>query len=73
MASSSSSGIRAGYVLVKFKEVRSQTVLNQLNAAFGAKFVATIARIGVTHLQAPARERARSPSEPAQATGRAVC
>src|SRR6266542_3386050 len=53
MTSGSPSGIRAGHILVRFKEVPSQAALNQLNAAFGAKFVGTIAGIGVTHLQAP--------------------
>lgn len=53
VVSGSPSGIRAGHVLVKFKQLPSQAVLNQLNAAFGAKAVGTIAGIGVTHFQAP--------------------
>src|ERR1051326_2494040 len=49
----SPSGIRAGHILVRFKTPPGQDVLNQLNAAFGARVIGTIAGIGVTHLQVP--------------------
>jgi thermitase len=44
--------VRSGHILVRFKATPSQEVLNQLNAAFGARVVRTIAGIGVTHFQA---------------------
>ncbi len=44
-------GIRAGHILVKFKALPSQDVLNQLDVGFGAKVVGRIAGIRVTHLQ----------------------
>jgi thermitase len=53
MTDGSPSGIRAGHILVRFKTPPSQDVLNQLNAAFGARVIGTIAGIGVTHLQVP--------------------
>src|ERR1700746_416209 len=45
--------IRAGHILVRFKSTPSQETLNQLNIAFGAKAIGTIAGIAVTHLQVP--------------------
>jgi thermitase len=49
--SGSPSGIRAGHILVRFKESPSEAVFNQLNAKFGAKVVGSIREIKVTHLQ----------------------
>jgi len=43
--------IRAGHILVRFKTAPGQDVVNQLNAAFGAKLVGKIDKIGVTHIQ----------------------
>ncbi len=43
--------IRPGHILVRFKTVPGQDVVDQLNAAFGAKVVGKIAAIGITHLQ----------------------
>jgi len=51
--SGSPGSIRAGHILVRFKTTPAQAVLDQLNAAFGAKAVGKIAEIGVTHLQVP--------------------
>jgi thermitase len=48
--STSPKGIRAGHILVRFKDSPKQDVLNQLNADYGAKVVGTIAGIRVTHL-----------------------
>jgi thermitase len=48
-----SAGIRAGHILVRFKANPSADVLAQLNTAFGARMVGTIAGIGVSHVQAP--------------------
>jgi thermitase len=44
-------GVRAGHILVRFKALPSQDVLDRLNADFGAKVVGTIAGIRVTHFQ----------------------
>ena len=48
---SSPGGVRAGHILVRFKALPSQDVLNHLNADFGAEVVGRIAGIRVTHLQ----------------------
>ncbi len=53
MTSGSPGSIRAGHILVRFKATPGQEVINQLDAAFGAKVVGRIDKIGVTHLQAP--------------------
>jgi thermitase len=50
--SGSSSSIRAGHVLVRFKDSTRQDVLNQLHADYGANVVAHIPAIRVTHFQA---------------------
>jgi len=50
--SGSPKGIRAGHILVRFKDSPRQDVLNQLDADFGAKAVGEIAGIRVTHLHA---------------------
>jgi thermitase len=46
------SGLRAGHILVRFKDSPRQDVLNQLDADFGAKAVGEIPGIRVTHLHA---------------------
>jgi thermitase len=51
MMNGSPNSIRAGHILVRFKTTPAQDVLTQLSAAFGAKAVGTIDKIGVTHLQ----------------------
>jgi thermitase len=43
--------IRAGHILVRFKTSPGQDVTDQLNAAFGAKVVGKVDKIGVTHIQ----------------------
>jgi thermitase len=45
-------GIRAGHILVRFKDSARQDVLNQLHADYGANVVANIPAIRVTHFQA---------------------
>jgi len=50
--SGSPSSIRAGHVLVRFKDSARQDVLNQLHADYGANVVANIPAIRVTHFQA---------------------
>jgi thermitase len=50
--SGSPGGIRAGHILVRFKDSTRQDVLNQLHTDYGANVVATIPAIRVTHLQA---------------------
>jgi len=45
--------VRSGHILVRFKATPAQDVLNQLNAAYGARVVSTIDEIGVTHFQVP--------------------
>jgi thermitase len=52
-ASGSPNGIRAGHVLVRFKDSPRQDVLDQLNANYGARVAGTIAEVRVTHLQVP--------------------
>jgi thermitase len=49
--SGSPSSIRAGHILVRFKDSTRQDVLNQLHTDYGANVVATIPAIRVTHLQ----------------------
>ena len=51
--STAPNGFRAGHILVRFKAAPSQTALDQLNIAFGAKAVGKIPEIGVIHLQVP--------------------
>jgi thermitase len=48
----SPSSIRAGHILVRFKDSTRQDVLNQLHADYGANVVAHIPAIRVTHFQA---------------------
>jgi len=43
--------IRAGHILVRFKANPSQSVLDGLNTAYGAKVVGKIPALGITHLQ----------------------
>src|SRR6266478_3585817 len=50
--SGSPSGIRAGHILVRFKDSARQDVLNQLHSDYGATVVANIPAIRITHLQA---------------------
>ena len=49
--SRSPKSIRAGHILVRFKESTRQDVLNQLRANYGANVVTTISAIKVTHFQ----------------------
>jgi thermitase len=49
------SGFRPGHILVRFKAAPSQTALDQLNIAFGAKAIGKIPEIGVIHLQVPSQ------------------
>lgn len=44
-------GIRAGHILVRFKDSPGQDTLNQLHADYGANVVGTIPEVRVTHLQ----------------------
>src|SRR6266404_455230 len=50
--SGSPRSIRAGHILVRFKDSARQDVLNQLHADYGANVVAHIPAIRVTHFQA---------------------
>jgi thermitase len=50
--SGSPNGIRAGHILVRFKDSARQDVLNQLHADYGANVVDNIPAIRVTHFQA---------------------
>ena len=51
MMSGAPGSIRAGHILVRFKTAPGQDVINQLNAAFGAKVAGKIGALGITHLQ----------------------
>ena len=44
-------GFRQGHILVKFKAVPGQAVLDDLSARFGTRLVDTIPRLGVLHFQ----------------------
>src|ERR1043166_420735 len=46
-----SSDVRAGHILVRFKALPSQDVLNRLGVEFAANVVGTIPGIRITHLQ----------------------